>query len=67
MMRRLVVAAALLAALVACNDDSGDDDSAVYYKSCDAAQKAGAAPLHRGDPGYRTALDRDGDGVACDS
>lgn len=38
----------------------------VFYKNCAAAKAAGAAPLHRGDPGYRTALDRDGDGVACE-
>ncbi|UXX97613.1 excalibur calcium-binding domain-containing protein [Streptomyces sp. AD2-2] len=23
-------------------------------------------PLHRGDPGYDSHLDRDGDGVACE-
>lgn len=38
----------------------------VYYANCSAAKAAGAAPLHRGDPGYRSALDRDGDGVACE-
>ncbi|MEW2135402.1 excalibur calcium-binding domain-containing protein [Streptomyces sp. NPDC005409] len=27
---------------------------------------AGAAPIRRGQPGYRDALDRDKDGVACD-
>ena len=37
-----------------------------YYANCTAARAAGAAPLHRGDPGYRPALDRDGDGVACE-
>jgi hypothetical protein len=37
-----------------------------YYENCDAARAAGAAPLHRGDPGYRPELDRDGDGVACE-
>jgi hypothetical protein len=36
------------------------------YKSCAEARAAGAAPLHRGDPGYSAALDRNGDGVACD-
>jgi micrococcal nuclease len=41
-------------------------DSAAYYKNCTAAKAAGAAPLHRGEPGYRAALDRDGDGVACE-
>lgn len=38
----------------------------VYYRNCDAARAAGAAPLYRGEPGYRSGLDRDGDGVACD-
>jgi endonuclease YncB( thermonuclease family) len=37
----------------------------VYYANCDAARAAGAAPLHRGEPGYRAALDGDHDGVAC--
>jgi hypothetical protein len=37
----------------------------VVYKNCAAAKAAGAAPLHRGDPGYRTALDPDKDGIAC--
>jgi hypothetical protein len=40
--------------------------AATYYKSCAEAKAAGAAPLHRGDPGYRSGLDRDGDGVACE-
>ena len=39
---------------------------AVYYRSCEAAQAAGVAPLRTGDPGYRTGLDPDGDGVACE-
>jgi hypothetical protein len=39
----------------------------VVYANCAAAWAAGAAPLHRGDPGYGPRLDRDGDGVACES
>ncbi len=38
----------------------------VHYANCDAARAAGAAPLHRGEPGYRAGLDRDDDGVACE-
>ncbi|WP_203230282.1 excalibur calcium-binding domain-containing protein, partial [Segeticoccus rhizosphaerae] len=38
----------------------------VYYTNCDAARAAGAAPVHRGDPGYARHLDRDGDGVGCE-
>jgi hypothetical protein len=38
-----------------------------YYKNCTEAREAGAAPLRRGiDDGYRAALDRDKDGIACD-
>lgn len=39
---------------------------AAYYANCTAAKAAGAAPLYRGQPGYRSALDRDGDGIACE-
>ena len=39
---------------------------AVYYKNCDAVRAAGKAPLLRGEPGYRTGLDRDLDGEACE-
>ncbi|QUQ63568.1 excalibur calcium-binding domain-containing protein [Kutzneria sp. CA-103260] len=38
----------------------------VYYKNCAAARAAGAAPIYRGQPGYRAALDRDNDGIACE-
>lgn len=37
------------------------------YASCAQAQAAGAAPLYAGQPGYSRNLDRDGDGVACET
>ncbi|GMA17012.1 excalibur calcium-binding domain-containing protein [Deinococcus metallilatus] len=40
--------------------------AAPYYRNCTEARAAGAAPLHRGQPGYRPEMDRDGDGVACE-
>ena len=43
-----------------------DSGSSVYYKNCTAARAAGAAPIYQGQPGYRSALDRDHDGVACE-
>ena len=39
----------------------------VYYRNCTAVRAAGVAPIHRGQPGYSRKLDRDGDGVACES
>lgn len=41
------------------------DKEEVYYANCTAAKEAGAAPLHKGEPGYSDKLDRDKDGVAC--
>jgi hypothetical protein len=38
----------------------------VYYANCTAARAAGAAPVHVGQPGYGTHLDRDGDGIGCE-
>ncbi|OXM71192.1 thermonuclease family protein [Amycolatopsis vastitatis] len=42
------------------------DNGSVYYANCAEARAAGVAPIHKGEPGYRKGLDRDGDGVACD-
>jgi micrococcal nuclease len=36
------------------------------YASCSAVRAAGKAPIHKADPGYSRALDRDGDGVGCE-
>ncbi|MFC7847103.1 DUF1524 domain-containing protein [Arthrobacter sp. NPDC057388] len=38
----------------------------VYYANCAEAVAAGAAPLYADSAGYRSGLDGDGDGVACE-
>ncbi|WNV74750.1 DUF1524 domain-containing protein [Geodermatophilus sp. DSM 44513] len=40
--------------------------AATSYADCAAVRAAGAAPLRRGEPGWRDAFDGDGDGVACE-
>ena len=45
--------------------DINREDS-VYYAGCYDVRAAGAAPLYRGDPGYRSGMDGDNDGVACE-
>lgn len=42
-------------------------DVPTHFSSCKAAKAAGAAPLHRGEPGYSSKLDKDGDGTACET
>ncbi len=40
--------------------------TSVYYANCTAVRAAGADPIRRGQPGYSSKLDRDGDGIACE-
>lgn len=37
------------------------------WAGCDDARAAGAAPIYRGEPGYRPDIDGDDDGIACES
>lgn len=41
-------------------------ERSVYYRNCDAARAADAAPIYAGTPGYRTGMDGDSDGIACE-
>jgi endonuclease YncB( thermonuclease family) len=41
--------------------------SRYVYANCTEARNAGVAPIYRGEHGYSTRLDRDGDGVACEN
>ena len=45
---------------------AGTANADVYYKNCAEARAAGVTPIHKGEPGYRPGLDRDGDGIACE-
>ncbi|MBB3879616.1 excalibur calcium-binding domain-containing protein [Sphingomonas pseudosanguinis] len=38
----------------------------VYYAGCDEVRAAGRAPLFSDQPGYRSEMDGDDDGVACE-
>lgn len=37
------------------------------YRSCAEARKDGRSNILRDDPAYSSKLDRDGDGIACES
>lgn len=43
-----------------------DAPRGAYFPNCSAAHAAGVTPIRRGQPGYASHLDRDGDGVACE-
>jgi hypothetical protein len=42
------------------------DRSLVTYQNCDAARRAGAAPIYQWQDGYSEKLDADRDGIACE-
>lgn len=48
------------------DEPTSDDAPETYYPNCAAARAAGVTPIHEGDPGYASHLDRDRDGVACE-
>ena len=54
------------AAQAAADKRNAAKPSVVYYASCAAAVAAGAAPIKKGQPGYRSALDSNGNGIACE-
>ena len=38
----------------------------VTYSDCDEVRALGRDPVYEGQPGYRTTMDGDGDGIACE-
>ena len=46
---------------------SAGNSTTVKFKSCKVAKAAGYSDMKRGEPGYSSNLDRDGDGIACES
>ena len=36
------------------------------WGGCNSARAAGTAPIYAGEPGYRSGMDGDGDGIACE-
>ena len=41
-------------------------ERSVHYAGCNEVRALGKAPLHAGEPGYRSEMDGDGDGIACE-
>ena len=48
-------------------DVDDEEDEYVSFSSCAAARAAGYSSMRTGEPGYSLKLDRDKDGVACES
>lgn len=47
--------------------DEDEGGGVAFFENCDAVRAAEADPIYRGDPGYSSKLDGDGDGVACEN
>lgn len=65
----LTVALVVLATSFAAGGVAGAANGAAAqsFATCDEAAAAGFSDMAQGSPGYAAALDRDGDGLACES
>jgi hypothetical protein len=54
------------AALIIVAGPAAAASSGTYYSNCSDAAAHGVYNIHRGQAGYRSALDRDSDGIACE-
>ncbi|PCG84958.1 hypothetical protein CIB93_16550 [Streptomyces sp. WZ.A104] len=52
---------------VSLDEDARLPGGSTGYENCAAAEAAGVAPIKKGEAGYSTDLDADGDGIACES
>ena len=66
-MTKIVLAAAFAAMLASLSASSPVLAGDVYFKNCKAAAAAGYSNMARGTPGYAPHLDRDDDGIACET
>jgi micrococcal nuclease len=51
---------------VAVKESDKPAETAIVYANCKEVRAAGKAPLRKGEPGYNSKLDGDGDGIACE-
>jgi hypothetical protein len=48
------------------SDERARIEQSVSYSGCNEVRAAGRAPIYAGQPGYRSEMDGDGDGIACE-
>ena len=48
------------------SEERASIEGSVYYSGCNEVRALGAAPIYAGQPGYRSDMDGDGDGIACE-
>lgn len=55
--------------VISADRKAGSDlaSAGTYYANCTDARAAGVAPIASDQPGYRSQLDADGDGAACEA
>lgn len=59
-MKRVLLLISILTTLACSNSNQHS------FSNCKEARESGAAPLHKGDQGYSSDLDKDHDGIACE-
>ena len=65
-MRTLIIILALLALSIAINEATTTRNDRIFY-NCKEARQRGYSDIAKDSKLYRKSLDRDGDGVACET
>lgn len=53
-------------ALTMSGEQRAQIETSVTYSGCNEVRALGKAPIRAGEPGYRSEMDGDGDGIACE-
>ena len=66
-MKGIIIIASICLVSFATNSAEKKSTKQITFANCTEARAAGYENIKRGEPGYATKLDRDKDGVACES
>ena len=66
-MKRIIIIASICLVSVATNSAEKQSTKQITFANCTEARAAGYEDIKKGEPGYAPKLDRDKDGIACES
>jgi hypothetical protein len=66
-MTKFIIIASICLASIATNSAENKSTKQITFANCTEARAAGYEDIKKGEPGYAPKLDRDKDGIACES
>ena len=66
-MKKIIIIASICLVSIVTNSAEKKSTKQITFANCTEARAAGYEDIKKGEPGYAPKLDRDKDGVACES